>query len=107
MRLLQPHCGAHHFQHLPKTIVASEAAFVEASAGDGLPVRMVAFGRGLRNTRELLIILAVLAAEFVDYKIQRRHHIETKNLPPHFPKGTAWAKNCTLYPSATGTPFID
>jgi hypothetical protein len=41
---------------------------------------------GAAEYAELLIILAVLAAEFVDYKIQRRHHIETKNLPPHFSK---------------------
>jgi hypothetical protein len=52
----------------------------------GCQFRAVARGRRLRDAGELLVILAVFAAELVDHQIERRHDIQAEAPCPAFPK---------------------
>src|SRR6185295_1008942 len=71
---LIPDRGRNHFEHSPQAIVSTHAPFVEWSPRDRLPVVTgTVVRKSLRQTGECRVILPVLAAQFINHQVERRH----------------------------------
>jgi hypothetical protein len=70
----------HHLQHASNSIVARAAAFNEGRALDGLPVVARATRFGLRHVGERWIVLAVVAAHFVNHEVERWHQDQRESV---------------------------
>src|SRR6188474_3057307 len=86
---LVTHCGAHHFENAAKSVVAAEAALVERRARNRRPTISRSVRRWLRQARERGVVLAIVAAHFVNHEIKRWYDKDAKAARAGFVKCVA------------------
>jgi hypothetical protein len=83
---MRHHHRTNHLQHPPNAVISSTTAFNERRPLNRFPIIALVIRLGLRHVGERWIVLAVVAAHFVNHQVERRHDDEREVARAGFPE---------------------